>query len=339
MRSTIACRPGSRCAGARRGHRWIWDQCERQGRCGAAGRQSGQFAWHADGFDRHTGDYDTPDGTQGNSFFRGDGYSAGGSYFFGENRVGLGVVTLRRQVWNTERHHIHRHAADEGTPALILRRGPREAADGERRRGLRRLPAHGAGSRRHGGNPPSSTRSGTRASKPSSIRWGRCRVRRLGVQVQHKNFSALARAPITSLPTTTQSEAFFAFTELPLAKEWKLQAAARVEHVTVEGTPLSGDQVSRPLHAGELLGRIGVRSSRRPASGIDRFERCARSWPDGAVCPRSARWSRARWKQGTRTCGWNARILWKAAFDSVGTATGSRRRCGARNSTIIFSAP
>ncbi len=33
-----------------------------------------------------------PDGTQSNSYFRGDGYSLGSSYFFGDNRVGVGAV-------------------------------------------------------------------------------------------------------------------------------------------------------------------------------------------------------------------------------------------------------
>jgi len=38
---------------------------------------------------------DVPDGVQTNSFFRGDGYSGGGSYFFGDqnaSRVGLAVI-------------------------------------------------------------------------------------------------------------------------------------------------------------------------------------------------------------------------------------------------------
>jgi hypothetical protein len=41
----------------------------------------GKFAVHADGFYRHTDNYDTPLGEQANSFFRGDGFSLGSSYF------------------------------------------------------------------------------------------------------------------------------------------------------------------------------------------------------------------------------------------------------------------
>ncbi len=45
----------------------------------------GNLALHADGFVRDAGDYDTPLGTQANSFFRGHGGSLGGSYFFGSD--------------------------------------------------------------------------------------------------------------------------------------------------------------------------------------------------------------------------------------------------------------
>jgi iron complex outermembrane receptor protein len=49
----------------------------------------GPFAVHLDGFGRRASNYDTPDGVQPNSFFRGNGYSGGASYFFGDDsRVG-----------------------------------------------------------------------------------------------------------------------------------------------------------------------------------------------------------------------------------------------------------
>jgi iron complex outermembrane receptor protein len=40
------------------------------------------MALHADGFYRHTGDYDTPLGTQANSFFHGKGGSLGDRGFW-----------------------------------------------------------------------------------------------------------------------------------------------------------------------------------------------------------------------------------------------------------------
>ena len=54
--------------------------------------RAGQFAFHADGFDRHADDYDTPEGRMSNSYFRGDGYAGGGSYFFGDSRIGAGAI-------------------------------------------------------------------------------------------------------------------------------------------------------------------------------------------------------------------------------------------------------
>ncbi len=54
--------------------------------------RAGEFAIHADAFDRRADDYDIPDGTQSNSYMDGSGYSLGGSYFFGDSRFGLGAV-------------------------------------------------------------------------------------------------------------------------------------------------------------------------------------------------------------------------------------------------------
>ncbi len=58
----------------------------------------GSFALHADGFKRDTDDYDTPEGTMPNSYFRGDGYSLGGSYLFDRDRVGAAGGALRLAV-------------------------------------------------------------------------------------------------------------------------------------------------------------------------------------------------------------------------------------------------
>ena len=54
--------------------------------------RAGQLAIHADGFDRRADDYSIPGGTQANSFIDSDGYSLGGSYFFGDDHIGVGAV-------------------------------------------------------------------------------------------------------------------------------------------------------------------------------------------------------------------------------------------------------
>jgi iron complex outermembrane receptor protein len=67
--------------------------------------RAGQFAIHADAFDRHADDYSIPDGTQRNSYIDSDGYSLGGSYFFGDDHIGVGTVHALRL---SRRHAPHR---------------------------------------------------------------------------------------------------------------------------------------------------------------------------------------------------------------------------------------
>jgi iron complex outermembrane receptor protein len=61
---------------------------------GLVDARAGNLALHADGYYRHTDDYDTPLGQQANSFFHGWGGSVGGSYFLkdGGSHVGLAVT-------------------------------------------------------------------------------------------------------------------------------------------------------------------------------------------------------------------------------------------------------
>src|SRR5262249_15636482 len=54
--------------------------------------RTGDFALHADAFNRRADDYSIPGGTQSNSYVNGDGYALGGSYFFGTDFLGLGAV-------------------------------------------------------------------------------------------------------------------------------------------------------------------------------------------------------------------------------------------------------
>jgi iron complex outermembrane receptor protein len=56
--------------------------------------RAGNVALHADGFYRHTGDYDTPLGTQANSFFHGKGGSLGGSWFLGDGKSHIGAAIV-----------------------------------------------------------------------------------------------------------------------------------------------------------------------------------------------------------------------------------------------------
>jgi iron complex outermembrane receptor protein len=66
----------------------------------------------------------------------------------------------------------------------------------------------------------------------------------LGAQFQNRDFSALGEAEDYLQPTTTRSDAIFAFAEAPLGDKVRLQTGARLEQVDVEGTPASDEFTS-----------------------------------------------------------------------------------------------
>jgi iron complex outermembrane receptor protein len=215
----------------------------RQGAAQLDGR-AGQFAFHADAFDRHADDYDTPEGTLANSFFRGNGYSAGTSYFFGDNRIGANVV------------HYDSKYGIPGEEAYIDMRQTKQL--------LRSSFAIGAGAwqtlnveggyadyehseRNPDGTPESTFKDREWDSRAEGLfgAVGPFSGAALGVQAQRKSFSALGGGADYLLPTVTRSEAVFAFAEAPLADTVRLQTGARVEQVNIDGTPVSDEAVSR----------------------------------------------------------------------------------------------
>jgi iron complex outermembrane receptor protein len=61
----------------------------------------------------------------------------------------------------------------------------------------------------------------------------------LGFELQNRKFSAIGVDGSYLFPTTTQSEAAYLFTEIPVTDILHVQASGRVEHVRTEGTPAS----------------------------------------------------------------------------------------------------
>jgi iron complex outermembrane receptor protein len=78
----------------------------------------GNLALHADGFYRHTDDYDTPLGTQQNSWFHGRGGSVGGSYFLDGDQKGAAT-----SVWPSRA--MTRNTASPATPPTSICARPR----------------------------------------------------------------------------------------------------------------------------------------------------------------------------------------------------------------------
>jgi iron complex outermembrane receptor protein len=200
--------------------------------------RAGQFAIHADGFIRHTGDYDIPGGTLSNSFFRGNGYSLGGSYFFGDSRAGAAAV-----------HYDAKYGIPGEDSYIDMKQtkglfGSSFALDSG---ALQTLNVDGGyADYKHSEKDSAGTVLSTFLDKEWDSRaealfgtLGPLSSAAIGVQVQHKDFSALGEGGDFLFPTTTQSVAGFAFAEAPLLPTLYLQFGARVEHVDVKGTPAS----------------------------------------------------------------------------------------------------
>jgi iron complex outermembrane receptor protein len=208
---------------------------------------AGPFAWHADGFGRRTHDYDIPGGTQPNSFFRGDGYSGGGSYFFGDNNdshVGLGVIhyDAKYGIPSDTTYIDMRQTKELLRSSFALDWGPIKAltVDG------------GYGDYNHRERDPDGTVLSTFLNKEWDSRAelimgkvGPMSGAAVGVQFQHKAYSALGDGGDYLFPTTTRSAAVFFFGEIPVTDRFRFQTGARAEQVRIEGTPASDIPTTR----------------------------------------------------------------------------------------------
>jgi len=206
--------------------------------------RSGALAMHADAFSRHSGDYDTPQGAMANSWLRGKGGALGGAWIGDANRIGLGVVR------HESRYGIPGEDAyiDMEQTKLSLR-SLFDLASGA----WRQLTVDaGAADYAHSERDPAGVAVSTFKDREWDARaeavagaWGWLTESALGVQAQQRNFSALGEGTAYLSPTRTRSQALFGFTEAKLAGQLRLQFGARVEHVQVDGTPVSGVPTQR----------------------------------------------------------------------------------------------
>jgi iron complex outermembrane receptor protein len=222
----------------------------RQGAVSIDGR-SGNFALHADGFDRHSDDYGIPGGTLANSFFRGSGYSFGSSYFFDANRVGGALV------------HYDSQYGIPGEDSYIQMRQTKGMLRSSFAPGLGALHTlnvdGGYADYEHSEREPEGTIVSTFKDREWDARaealfekTGPFSAAALGAQVQRRNFSALGAGADYLLPTQTRSTAAFAFADAPLTAKLHLHTGVRVESVHIAGTPADDVGVTRdftPLSA------------------------------------------------------------------------------------------
>lgn len=214
------------------------------------------FALHADTFSRNASDYGIPHGTQSNSFFEGDGYSLGSSYFLTDNsRVGAAIIHYDARygipgeatyIDMKQTKYLERSSFDLGfgpLKSLTIDGGYADYTHSEIDPGV----------------GPASTFNDTEWDTRAEALFdaiGPLSASAVGVQLQHREFSALGEGADYLLPTTTETAAVFAFTEAPIGSRIHLQAGARVENVKIDGTPSSGIPTS--LEFTPVSGSIGA---------------------------------------------------------------------------------
>lgn len=221
---------------------------------GLVDARAGNLALHADGFFRSTGDYDTPLGTQTNSFFRGWGGSLGGSVFLpDDSHIGMAVThyDTRYGIPAEEAHIEMRQTKLISRSVIFLGDNEKLTLDGS------------YADYQHSEVEPDGTIHATFKNKEANLRgevllggFGPVTDFAVGVEYQHRDFSALGDAADYLLPATSRNLAGYAFAELEFSEDWHLEAAMRVERVRLAGTPASGVLTRREFTP--ISGALGV---------------------------------------------------------------------------------
>ncbi|HEY0302431.1 MAG TPA: TonB-dependent receptor [Rhizomicrobium sp.] len=204
---------------------------------------AGPFAFHADGFYRHADDYATPLGTQANSFFRGDGYTAGFSFFPDPGtHFGLAVI-----------HYDAKYGIPSDTTFIDMRQTKvlaRAAIDlgGDFFQALN-IDASYATYTHNEDDPLGggvfdviSTFKNREYDARAELLLGDIGPltnTAIGVELQSREYQALGDDSAFLFPTVTHTESAFLFTELPIGSRIHVQGSARVENSDISGTPAS----------------------------------------------------------------------------------------------------
>ena len=216
----------------------------------------GNFALHGDAFYRDTGDYETPLGTQTNSYFRGHGESLGGSYFFGGGDSHVGAA-------------IEQYDAKYGIPAdvsyidmtqtKVMTRSSFALGSGV----LKAFNVDGSYANYEHSEVADSAVAATFRNKEYDARaeillnpLGPVANSALGFEYQNRAFSALGEASDYLRPTTTENVAGYVFVDTQPLDRLHLELSSRLEHVAVTGTPASDIHTKRSFTP--LSGAIGA---------------------------------------------------------------------------------
>ncbi len=210
---------------------------------------SGNFAVHADAFQRHAGDYNTPQGRQFNSFVDSDGFAFGASFIGSDGFFGIAYSRF-----NSLYGIPGKDAIDEKTRIDMQQ-------DKVQSRGEWRVRDHGIEAIRFwfGSSIYAHNEIGFEAGPPeigsrftNNEYEGRIEVQHLPVKTpfgelsgavgtqfgQRKVAAASFEGDSLLDPAKTNSIAAFWFEELRVTQRLRLQVAARIEQTTVEGVGL-----------------------------------------------------------------------------------------------------
>ncbi len=221
---------------------------------------AGQFAFHADGFYRHADDYATPLGTQANSFMRGDGYTAGASFFPDPGtHFGLAVI-----------HYDAKYGIPSETTFIDMRQTKvigRAAIDlgGDLFQALNidasyATYAHNEDDPLGGGafDVVSTFRNREYDGRAELLLGdiGPFTNTAVGTELQSREYQALGDDSAFLFPTLTQTASLFVFTELPIGSRIHVQGSGRVEDSDITGTPASDVFTARNFVP--ISGAVGV---------------------------------------------------------------------------------
>lgn len=211
-----------------------------QGAALADGR-IGQIAVHADAFSRQADDYAFRGGVQGNSYFKGGGFSLGGAYFFNRNQSRLGGTAI---------HYDSQYGIPGDDTYIDVRQDKiLLASDLAMENDLFTTITFNAGYADYTHSeidPESGDRLATFNDEEWDVRGegildavGPFSAAAVGLQLQSRDFAALGEAKTYLQPTQAHSVAGFGFAEIAHSPTLKWQFGARLERVRAQGIPLS----------------------------------------------------------------------------------------------------